>query len=139
MPSSDYGHLNVLVAEDNEVNQMVIEGLLGKFGITPDFADDGKQALDKFSASGKSYDVVLMDCEMPILDGLGATRKIRDQERNAARDPVLIIALTAHVNDAQKEKVIQCGMDCFISKPVTLDKIQNILDRPQLAAKRAAS
>jgi len=119
--------LRVLVAEDNAVNRMVIEGLLGKFDIKPDFAENGLEAVNKFFSAEKSYDLVLMDCEMPELDGFNATKHIREEEQNRAITATPIIALTAHVEASHRQRVFDCGMNHFLSKPVTLDKLNEAL------------
>ncbi|WP_188152271.1 response regulator [Teredinibacter waterburyi] len=119
--------LNVLVAEDNVVNRMVIEGLLGKLNITPQFAENGKEAVEYFMTTKTLYDVILMDCEMPELDGYGAAMKIREVERNKALTPIPIIALTAHVEAEHRQRVFNCGMNYFLTKPVTRDKLHESL------------
>jgi len=132
MPQSSFkpsrSELNVLVAEDNPVNRMVIEGLLGKFEIKPDFAENGLEAVNKFFAQENSYDLILMDCEMPELDGFDATRRIREEEKNRMMTATPIIALTAHVEASHRQQVFACGMNHFLSKPVTLDKLNEALN-----------
>ncbi|MFL0811358.1 MAG: response regulator [Agarilytica sp.] len=132
MPLSDkkpnHSELNVLVAEDNPVNRMVIEGLLGKFEIKPDFAENGLEAVNMFFDTEKNYDLILMDCEMPELDGFDATQRIREEERNRAITSTPIIALTAHVEASHRQRVFDCGMNHFLSKPVTLDKLNEALN-----------
>ncbi|OUS03289.1 hypothetical protein A9Q81_07875 [Gammaproteobacteria bacterium 42_54_T18] len=121
----DYSHLRVLIAEDNPVNQMVIVGMLGKFNIQTEVAENGKLALEKFQTA--SYDFVLMDCEMPIMDGFEATRQMRrfEHEKSLAKTP--IIALTAHAMKEYKEKFYEVGMDAYLVKPITLDRLGAIL------------
>lgn len=123
----NHSKLNVLVAEDNAVNRMVIEGLLSKFEIKPDFAENGLEAVNKFFGQDKRYDLILMDCEMPELDGFDATRRIREEEKNRAITQTPIIALTAHVEASHRQRVFDCGMNHFLSKPVTLDKLNEAL------------
>ncbi len=123
----NHSELKVLVAEDNPVNRMVIEGLLSKFEIKPDFAENGVEAVDKFFDLDKDYDLVLMDCEMPQLDGFDATLKIREEEKNRAITSTPIIALTAHVEAAHRQRVFDCGMNHFLSKPVTIEKLSEAL------------
>lgn len=124
----NHSELKVLVAEDNPVNRMVIEGLLGKFEIKPDFAENGLEAVDMFFDPERSYDLILMDCEMPELDGFDATQRIREEERNRALTAKPIIALTAHVEASHRQRVFDCGMNHFLSKPVTLDKLNEALN-----------
>ncbi len=123
----NHSELNVLVAEDNPVNRMVIEGLLSKFEIKPDFAENGRQAVDAFFNIEKDYDLVLMDCEMPEMDGFDATCAIREEEKNRAITATPIIALTAHVEASHRQRVFDCGMNHFLSKPVTINKLNEAL------------
>jgi len=119
--------LNVLVAEDNAVNRMVIEGLLSKMEIVPVFAEDGKLAVDSFVDAEPRFDLIFMDCEMPVMDGFIATEKIREQEHNKALTPTPIIALTAHVEAEHRQRVFNCGMNYYLTKPVTMDKLRESL------------
>ncbi len=119
--------LNVLVAEDNVVNRMVIEGLLDKLDIKPDFSENGVQVVDTFCSLKKKYDLIFMDCEMPEMDGFEATLKIRRFESDRGDAHVPIIALTAHVEAEHRQRVIDVGMNYYVSKPVTLEKITEAL------------
>ena len=119
--------LNVLVAEDNVVNRMVIEGLLDKLKLEPDFTENGTQVFERYSNLKKKYDVILMDCEMPEMDGFEATLKIRRWESDRGTPSVPIIALTAHVEAEHRQRVIDVGMNYYVAKPVTLEKITDAL------------
>jgi len=120
--------LNVMVVEDNNVNQMVIKGLLAKFGIKPVIAEDGQVALDEYSSQKTPFDLILMDCEMPILDGYEATREIRSIERNEGTvTPVPIIGLSAHAMSDFRDMAIEAGMDDFLSKPLKKDDLHKKL------------
>ncbi|OUS30495.1 hypothetical protein A9Q99_05955 [Gammaproteobacteria bacterium 45_16_T64] len=121
----DFSHFRVLIAEDNPVNQMVIVGMLRKFKINTDVAENGKLALDKFTAD--SYDFILMDCEMPEMDGLEATRQIRQLEVTQSLSRTPIIALTAHAMKEYKVMFAEVGMDAFLVKPITFDRLTAIL------------
>jgi signal transduction histidine kinase/CheY-like chemotaxis protein len=105
----------VLLVEDNLVNQKVVMAILRKQGFHIDVASDGREALTKLEASGGDYHLVLMDIQMPVLDGLETTRAIR-------RDPrwqnLPIIAMTAHAMNGDRERCLQAGMNAYISKPV---------------------
>jgi CheY-like chemotaxis protein/HPt (histidine-containing phosphotransfer) domain-containing protein len=105
----------VLLVEDNLVNQKVVMAILRKHGFHIDVANDGREALTKLEANGGNYHVVLMDIQMPVLDGLETTRAIR-------RDPrwqnLPIIAMTAHAMNGDRERCLQAGMNAYISKPV---------------------
>jgi CheY-like chemotaxis protein/HPt (histidine-containing phosphotransfer) domain-containing protein len=115
------------VVEDNKVNQKVITGMLAKFLLTPEIADNGQLALDKLAQS--TYDLILMDCQMPVLDGYQATRELRRQEieRGTARQAV--VALTAHAAAGEREKCLAAGMDDYLTKPVTRNSLAEILAR----------
>jgi signal transduction histidine kinase/CheY-like chemotaxis protein len=121
----NFSTTRVLVAEDNPVNQIVIKGMLEKFSIYPDFADNGLEAVDKFTTS--TYDIVFMDCEMPEMDGLEATLRMRQWEGEHKKHPTPIVALTAHALKEHRDKAIHVGMDYFMVKPVSLDNVQHLL------------
>ncbi|MDW8106050.1 MAG: ATP-binding protein [Armatimonadota bacterium] len=108
--------LRVLVAEDNPVNQKVIRKLLERWNIVVQIAPNGREAVEQFQSA--TYDVVLMDCQMPEMDGYEATRRIRayEQHRGLPRTP--IIALTANALEGDRERCLQSGMDDYLTKPV---------------------
>jgi CheY-like chemotaxis protein len=126
--------LHILVAEDNGVNQTVVTGMLRKMGHTAKMADDGREALQLLAKS--AFDLVLMDVQMPVMDGLNATRKIRENEKlTQTRMP--IIALTAHVLQGDREHCLAAGMDGYVPKPIdqrvlseTIQEVLNALDKP---------
>ena len=106
----------ILLVEDNMINQQVAQGILSGFGFESDVAANGVEALNALAA--KSYDLVLMDVQMPVMDGLEATRAIRAPE-SAVRDrSVPIIAMTAHALEGDREKCTEAGMNDYVSKPV---------------------
>jgi signal transduction histidine kinase/ActR/RegA family two-component response regulator len=104
----------ILIVEDNLVNQKVVTAVLRKRGYTIELANDGMEALSKLEKLG-NFDLVLMDVQMPVLDGLEATRRIRQQER--WRD-LPIVAMTAHAMNGDRERCLDAGMNGYISKPV---------------------
>jgi two-component system sensor histidine kinase/response regulator len=104
----------VLVAEDNQINQIVAARSLERCGCSVDVVSDGRAALDAIAE--KRYDVVLMDCQMPELDGYETTAEIRRREGDGERTPV--IAMTAQAMDGDRERCLEAGMDDFISKPI---------------------
>ncbi len=106
----------ILLVEDNEVNRMVAVGMLKKLGLPTDVANNGAEAL--VALERKPYDLVLMDVQMPVMDGLEATRKIRDQPM-ANTKHLPIIAMTAHAMQGDREKCLEAGMDDYISKPIS--------------------
>jgi CheY-like chemotaxis protein len=123
-----FAHLRVLVAEDNPVNRMVIKGLLGKLNIVPAFAGNGVEACDAVQGTGERFDLILMDCEMPEMDGFEATRSIRDYERREGLSAIPIIALTAHALQEHREAVFASGMNYYLSKPVTFSNLYSAFE-----------
>lgn len=115
----------LLVAEDNEVNQLVARGMANRLGYDVEIVDDGAKAVTA-ALSGK-YAAVLMDCHMPVMDGFDATRAIRARNGHAARIP--IIAMTAGALNEDRERCFAAGMDDYISKPVDLAKLAAVLTR----------
>ena len=114
---------HVLVAEDNTINQVVVVSLLSHLGCTVDVAADGREAVRRWSAG--SYDLILMDCQMPEMDGLEATRAIREGEEGDWRIP--IVALTANAMTEDRAACLAAGMDDHISKPVTEQSLVDAL------------
>jgi signal transduction histidine kinase/CheY-like chemotaxis protein/ligand-binding sensor domain-containing protein len=119
-------NLRVLLAEDNVVNQKLAKRLLEKMGHTVEIAEDGQIAVDMFSAN--KYDVVLMDVQMPIMDGLEATRKIREYEASENGDRVPIVAMTARAMKGDRQICLQAGMDQYLAKPFKTKELNRILD-----------
>lgn len=119
--------LKVLVAEDNRTNQLVIQGFLRKLGIQPVLVDNGRQAVTVFKAS--NYDLVLMDCEMPILDGYSASQEIRRYEAEHELPRVPILAISAHVTQHYIDNCYAAGMDDHIPKPVNSRLLQEKIER----------
>lgn len=119
----DEHKLRVLVAEDNQVNQLVIKGILEKLSVQADFTSNGVEAIEKFRANLTDYDAILMDCEMPELDGFEATRFLRAYEKSKALTPIPILALTAHAMEETHQSCIQSGMDDVIIKPINKNQL----------------
>ncbi|MFZ5560409.1 MAG: 7TM diverse intracellular signaling domain-containing protein [Pseudomonadota bacterium] len=122
--------LRVMVVEDNSVNQLVIAGMLHKLGIEPVVCSQGEEAL-ALLAKGEGMDIILMDCEMPVMDGYETTRRIRRHESEAGLPAVRIIALTAHAVQEYREQCATVGMNDFLAKPVTLAELRAKLERWQ--------
>ena len=111
--------VQILVAEDNEINQDVTSAILASAGYTCDIVADGRKAVE--AVERKRYDLILMDCQMPEMDGLEATRRIRAAERRgttAHTGPIPIIALTANALKGDREQCLESGMDSYLSKPL---------------------
>jgi signal transduction histidine kinase/CheY-like chemotaxis protein len=123
----DLSTRRVLLVEDNPVNQLVACGMLEKLGITPDVAADGREAVEQ--TDRVRYDLVLMDCQLPELDGFGATEAIRQRERGADASPVIIVAMTANAMEGDRDRCLAAGMNDYISKPVRLDALERTLRR----------
>ncbi|MEL7586016.1 MAG: response regulator [Prolixibacteraceae bacterium] len=118
--------LKILYAEDNPVNQRVAQLLLQKMGVRCDIAADGAKAFDMFKLN--NYDLILMDLQMPVIDGVESTRKIREYEAiHQAAKPVNIIAVTANVFSEDRQKCFKAGMNGFISKPVDEQELKKTI------------
>ncbi|MBK6758389.1 MAG: response regulator [Moraxellaceae bacterium] len=129
-PNNDYPNLSgltVLIAEDNPINQMVIVGMLKKYNIVATVASDGLDALQVLMASQDMFDVVLMDCEMPNMDGYTATRRIRAWELQQQHIPTLIYGVSAHALAEYQQQGIDSGMNGFIVKPLKQEDLSKAL------------
>jgi len=132
-------HGRILVAEDNPVNQEVALGMLESLGCHVDLADDGHKVIDALTRA--SYDLILMDCQMPEMDGYEATKLIRERENEREKDSVgknaghpqykrhvPIIALTAHAMPGDQQQCLSAGMDGYLAKPFSLDQLRTLLE-----------
>ena len=118
--------LRILLAEDNEINRLVASKFLKKWGIVPDVAVDGREALEKVRAN--TYDILLMDIQMPVLDGLEASRQIRLLPHGSAEE-LPIIALTAFADDEIRQQVADAGMNAIATKPFNPPELYDLLLR----------
>jgi signal transduction histidine kinase/CheY-like chemotaxis protein len=117
-----------LVAEDNQVNQLIAQAMLSKLGWDCDLVENGQEVIDALRQ--KRYAGVLMDCQMPVMDGFAAARAIRAMEAEGGQAQHLpIIALTAHAMEGDSEKCLEAGMDGYVAKPYSLTELQQALDR----------
>ncbi|MGE4290808.1 MAG: response regulator [Desulfovibrio sp.] len=119
--------MRVLLAEDDDVNSITIRKLLNHHGHEVDAVTNGAEAL--IMLQRKSYDVVLMDIRMPHMDGIEATRKIRFDKEYAAHSRIPIIALTAHAMVGDREKFLAEGMSGYLSKPVELEDLLEVMQQ----------
>ena len=117
----------ILVSEDNEVNQKVLSGMLKQLGYQADFVNNGLQAFETVKLHHERYQLVLMDCEMPIMDGYTATENIRQWEQQNRLNRLPIIAVTAHALAEMREKSLQHGMDEHLSKPIKMPELSNCI------------
>ncbi|MEM7038312.1 MAG: response regulator, partial [Bacteroidota bacterium] len=115
--------LKILVAEDNQINQEVAMGLMGRMGYKIDIAVNGMDAIERVRSN--SYDLVFMDIQMPVLDGIEATRRIIDElgEKRPA-----IVAMTANAMQGDREKYMAAGMDAYVSKPILIDEVRKVIE-----------
>jgi CheY-like chemotaxis protein len=126
---------HVLLAEDNPVNQELARTMLEDLGCTVVLVENGQQAVDAisdapFDRMQRGYDVVLMDCQMPVLDGFEATRQIRRWEaQNNHNRPLPIVALTANALAGDRERCLKSGMNDYLSKPFTLEQLGALVKR----------
>lgn len=118
--------LDVLVAEDNEVNQILFTQMLMASGLGFRLVENGKEAVEVFRASRPG--MILMDISMPVMNGLQASRAIREIESGSGRR-VPIVAVTAHVLDGDREECLAAGMDDYLTKPISIEKLEEKLDR----------
>jgi CheY-like chemotaxis protein len=116
----------ILVAEDNSISTKVIRGMLAKLQLNPDTASNGEEALAAIKAH--PYDLVLMDCDMPVLDGFAATARLREWERAEGRQRTPVVALTAHILSEHRERAREAGMDGHMTKPVELSQLRDVIE-----------
>jgi hypothetical protein len=117
--------MRILVADDHDVNQAVVGAVLKKWGHAVASAIDGREVLEKLAEG--HFDLVLMDLQMPVMDGLDATRRIREREAAQAAPRVPIIAMTARAMDADRERCLAAGMDGYLSKPLDQRALFDVL------------
>lgn len=117
----------ILVVEDNPVNQKVIRIILERGGYQYEVAVDGQEAIQKYRTN--IYDLVLMDCQMPNLDGLSASAKIRELETSTKKERCPIVAMTANTMKGDQERCLAAGMDDFLAKPFKSHDLVKVINR----------
>jgi CheY-like chemotaxis protein len=123
------GTCRVLIAEDDDVNAVIATAYLEHMGVAAERVKDGRQAVRHALRDTDRPDLVLMDCRMPTMDGMAATREIRTQERSLGLPRVPVIALTATTSDINRQLCLNAGMDDFMSKPYTKEELGQVLGR----------
>jgi len=121
----DFNGVKLLIVEDNPINQIVTKESMERLGCVVEVAGSGQEALDKFSPG--AFDCILMDIQMPEMDGYETTRKIREAEGDNAK--TVIIALTANAMPQDREKCIESGMNDYIAKPIETNTIPDCLKK----------
>ena len=127
--------LRVLLVDDHDLNQMVITEQLKLWGITPVSVTDGEQALRALTQEQQEFDVVLMDCEMPHMDGYTATQRLREWEQAHQRQPVYICGVSAHALPEFRQRALDAGMDDFVTKPLQIETLNQVLHQASHAQK----
>jgi CheY-like chemotaxis protein len=118
---------NVLLAEDNPVNQHVGRIMMEAFGCRVDVASNGSEVLERMEST--RYDIVFMDCEMPVMDGLEATRLIREKEKQQRKPMATIVALTAHGADKDRSRCFEAGMNDYLGKPFRMQDLSSMMEK----------
>lgn len=124
-PAADHRPVRVLAAEDNTMNQLVLKTLLAQIGVEPEIVPDGRAAVEAWER--EAWDVILMDVQMPVMDGPTATGLIRARERSEGRARTPIVALTANAMPDQIAEYLQSGMDAFVAKPIEAQRLYEAL------------
>ena len=134
LPLGDLVGQRVLVVEDNELNQYVILNMLARFGVETCVAENGRDAVDRY-AEDQDFDVILMDVQMPVMNGYDATRRIRESGLPRCRS-VPILAMTAHAMRGDEERSFAAGMNAHLTKPIDVRELVFSLSRWGSAARR---
>ena len=124
-----YSDRQILVAEDNPANQLVIKKLLKKVGIVPVFGNNGQEALDLYTADTSKWHLIFMDCEMPVMDGYTATKEMRSFEEQNSLSPKPIVGLSAHAIAEFREKALNNGMSDYLTKPLNRELFYEALEK----------
>ena len=125
--NADFRGRHILLVEDNELNREIAMTILHEYGFLVDTAENGAVAVEKVRTSDPGrYDLVLMDVQMPVMDGYTATRRIRAL-KDPARAAVPIVAMTANVFEEERKQAFDCGMNGFLSKPIVVEELIDAL------------
>jgi len=125
------GNANILLVEDNAVNRQIMSIMLKKLGLNVDVAVNGQMAIEKLNESVKTnmFHLILMDCQMPVIDGYSATYLIRSGKASSKYKEIPIIALTANAMKGDKKKCIEAGMNDYLTKPINKEKLVKYLQK----------
>jgi CheY-like chemotaxis protein len=134
---ADISSLRVLAADDNETNRIVLEAVLRSLGVSAEIVDNGRRAVDVWAGGG--FDLVLMDVEMPVLDGLLATAEIRRIEAQRGRDRTPIIAFSANAMTHQVAEYLAAGFDGHLAKPIVIAELCDVLESVAVQTPRASA
>jgi CheY-like chemotaxis protein/HPt (histidine-containing phosphotransfer) domain-containing protein len=124
---ANMANCNVLLVEDNPVNQEVGRTMMEAFGCLVDVASNGYEVLDRMERT--RYDIIFMDCEMPVMDGFEATRVIRQREKQQGKPRATIVALTANVADEGRHQCLDAGMDDYLGKPFRMRDLSQMIEK----------
>ncbi|KAJ5122544.1 uncharacterized protein N7443_002646 [Penicillium atrosanguineum] len=121
--------LHVLVVDDNDINLKIMSVFMRKIGCQYETASNGQIGLEKYKSANRQYNFILMDISMPVMDGLVATKKIREHERHNGLDPSRIVAVTAVASNYTQEAALKAGVNDYLVKPLSFDRLRGIMDR----------
>jgi len=130
-PATAERKLSILLVEDNALNQRLATVILNKRGHSVDVAENGQRALEILHE--KNYDLVLMDCQMPVMDGFEATRRLRANDPTVQNPRIPVIAMTANVKQSDRDRCVESGMDDFVGKPIDREQLFEVIERVMAA------
>lgn len=119
----------ILIVEDNLTNQIVLNGILESFGLSADIANNGAEAVMSIKKATQPYSIILMDCQMPVMDGYEASMSIREGAAGSDNSDIPIVAMTANAMAGDKEKCLTSGMDDYVSKPIDAELFYDVLKK----------
>jgi len=124
--------VRILLAEDNPVNLKLAKMMLTKAGYQVELANNGREAVEKYTGAPEAFDLIFMDVQMPEVDGIKATKAIRDK----GFDKIPIVAMTAHAMKGDRERCLEGGMDDYITKPINRETVLKVIDKWVVTSRR---